>query len=99
MRKPIHITAPWPTPEEVKKRYPVSKARAILHLPPSAYSIPASAGSPCCARWWPVRRRPSLPSSGTPPVCPTAPSPAAPSPAMPRKAPDSWLRSKAPSTW
>jgi hypothetical protein len=26
MRKRIHITAPWPTPEEVKKRYPVSKA-------------------------------------------------------------------------
>jgi hypothetical protein len=26
MRKPIHITAPWSTPEEVKKRYPVSKA-------------------------------------------------------------------------
>jgi len=26
MRKPIHITAPWPTREEMEKRFPISKA-------------------------------------------------------------------------
>jgi hypothetical protein len=26
MRKPIHITTPWPTPEEMEKRFPISKA-------------------------------------------------------------------------
>jgi hypothetical protein len=27
MRKPIHITAPWPTPEEMDKHFRISKAR------------------------------------------------------------------------
>jgi hypothetical protein len=27
MRKPIHITAPWPTQEEIDRRFPVPKAR------------------------------------------------------------------------
>jgi hypothetical protein len=26
MRKPIHITAPWSTEEEIKKQFPISKA-------------------------------------------------------------------------
>jgi hypothetical protein len=26
MRKPIRITAPWPSPEDLAKRFPVSKA-------------------------------------------------------------------------
>ncbi len=26
MRKPIHLTAPWSTLEEIEKRFPVSKA-------------------------------------------------------------------------
>ena len=34
MRKPIHITAPWPTLEEMEKLFPISKAseRAIQAL-------------------------------------------------------------------
>ena len=27
MREPIHITTPWPTPEEWAKHFPISKAR------------------------------------------------------------------------
>jgi hypothetical protein len=27
MRKPIHITAPWPTPEEMERQFPIPKAR------------------------------------------------------------------------
>jgi hypothetical protein len=27
MRKPIHITTPWPTPEETDEHFPISKAR------------------------------------------------------------------------
>jgi hypothetical protein len=26
MSKPVHITTPWPTPEELAKRFPISKA-------------------------------------------------------------------------
>jgi hypothetical protein len=26
MRKPIHITAPWPTREEMERQFPISKA-------------------------------------------------------------------------
>ena len=26
MRKPIHITAPWSTEEEIKKQFPISEA-------------------------------------------------------------------------
>jgi hypothetical protein len=34
MRKPIHITAPWPTREEWTKHFPISKAseKAIQEL-------------------------------------------------------------------
>jgi len=27
MRKPIHITTPWPTQEEMERHFPISKAR------------------------------------------------------------------------